>query len=334
MTVPVVYSVCRANPSTRFIMITQPVASTLFINAPANLVVVGVDTKVKYHGPAGLLRLKNDLVYNYNIDAFIDLHDVLRTWAIAFYLRLAGIPTKRLDKGRSGKRALTRKHNKRMLPLISSRARYREVFYRMGFSFDESFVSIYGAGKADDAIFADLTKPKREGEQWIAIAPFAKHQGKIYPIEMMEKVVDGVSQWDNTHIFLFGAGEHEKEILRRWADKYPNVTTLADVRHGFPKELALLSHCDVMLSMDSANMHLASLVRLPVVSVWGATHPYCGFMGWHQDERNAVQLNMACRPCSVFGNKPCMYHDYFCLKGISPQLIMTHLRDAIESKKL
>ena len=43
-------------------------------------------------------------------------------------------------------------------------------------------------------------------------------------------------------------------------------------------ELNLMSHLDVMLSMDSANMHLASLVNIPVVSVWGATHPYAGFM--------------------------------------------------------
>ena len=334
MTIPVVYSVCRANPATRFVMITQPVASTLFINAPSNLVVLGIDTKVKYHGIAGLLKLKNELISTYDIDAFVDLHDVLRSWILAFFLRLAGVKSKRLDKGRSGKRALTRKHNKRMLPLISSRARYREVFYRMGFSFEESFVSIYGTEKAPEDIFADITPPKHFNEKWIAIAPFAKHQGKIYPLEMMEKVVAELSKWENVHIFLLGAGEHEGKVLRKWADSYPNITTLADKRHGFPKELALLSHCDVMLSMDSANMHIASLVKLPVVSVWGATHPYCGFMGWHQDERNAVQLNMACRPCSVFGNKPCMNHDYFCLKGISPQLIITHLRNALRKSSL
>lgn len=91
---------------------------------------------------------------------------------------------------------------------------------------------------------------------------------------------------------------------------------------GIRAELALLSHCNVMLSMDSANMHLASLVGLRTVSVWGATHPYAGFMGWNQQMHDAVQLDMVCRPCSVFGNKPCARGDYHCLNGIPPSLII------------
>lgn len=328
MTVPVVYSVCHAAPGTRFIMATSKLASTLFVNTPPNLVVEGIDTH-KYHGVQGLYRLKKELVEKYGIDAMADLHDVLRTWILSVFMTLSGIPCKRLNKGRSGKRALTRKHNKRMLPLISSRARYREVFYRLGFSNDDSFVSLYGDSKSPVESFADITAPKQDGEVWVAIAPFAKHKGKIYPIEMMEKVVEEIDSWPNARIFLFGAGEYERGVLHQWTEKYPSAMSLAEQRNGFPKELALLSHCDVMLSMDSANMHLASLVRLPVVSVWGATHPYCGFMGWRQDEANAVQLNMACRPCSVFGNKPCMNGDYFCMNGISPQLIITHIRRVI-----
>ena len=74
MTIPVVYSVCVGNPDTRFIMITQKVASTLFINTPPNLVVIGVDTKTDYHGVRGMFRLKSELVKEYGIDLFIDLH--------------------------------------------------------------------------------------------------------------------------------------------------------------------------------------------------------------------------------------------------------------------
>ncbi|MEG2819858.1 MAG: glycosyltransferase family 9 protein [Muribaculaceae bacterium] len=166
----------------------------------------------------------------------------------------------------------------------------------------------------------------------MAISPFAKHQGKVYPLTLMEKVLATLTKWDDTHVFLFGAGEQEQEILKSWVDKYPNVTSLAEKRNGFPKELALLSNIDVMVSMDSANMHLASLVKLPVVSVWGATHPYCGFMGWRQEEQNAVQLNMACRPCSVFGNKPCLTNDYFCLTGISPQMIISRIKKILDNE--
>lgn len=331
MTIPVIYSVCASHPGTRFIMLTQPVASTLFVNAPANLVVESTDVKHRYKGVKGLYHYYKYLKSTYHPDVFIDLHDVLRTWILgAFFFLLGGISVKRIDKGRAGKRALTRRRDKRMFPLISSRERYREVFYRAGFTFQETFKSIFASKHADDSIYAEISSPKESGERWIAVAPFAKHQGKIYPMQLMEKVVKEMSGWDNTRIFLFGAGKKEQKILGKWAEKYSDVTSLAGKRYGFPMELALLSHCDVMLSMDSANMHLASLVCLPVVSVWGATHPYCGFMGWHQDPRDTVQLNMVCRPCSVFGNKPCRYHDFFCLNGIAPSLIITHIQDVLQ----
>ena len=333
MTVPVVYSVCVAHPNTRFVMITQPVASSLFVNKPANLEVVGVDVKVKYHGVKGIYRLYRDLKEQYNIDVFIDLHDVLRTWILGVFFSLSGVPVKRIDKGRRGKRALTRRYNKKMFPLISSRERYREVFYRAGFTFSETFKSLFAEGKPEADVFAEITTPKKKGERWIAIAPFAKHPGKIYPVELMKKVLDEVVTWDNVKVFLFGGGAEEQRILAEWDKEYDNVTSLAVKRYGFPVELSLLNHCDVMVSMDSANMHLASLVRLPVVSIWGATHPYCGFMGWRQDPNDAVQLNMLCRPCSVFGNKPCRFKDFFCLKGIAPSLIVSRIRDVINRKK-
>ena len=94
------------------------------------------------------------------------------------------------------------------------------------------------------------------------------------------------------------------------------------------RELILMSHLDVMVSMDSANMHLASLVNTPVVSIWGATHPYCGFMGYGQKAENALQIeNLECRPCSVFGNKPCLHGDYRCLIRITPEMVVQKVMD-------
>jgi ADP-heptose:LPS heptosyltransferase len=141
----------------------------------------------------------------------------------------------------------------------------------------------------------------------------------------MEQVVAKLTDDPRVDIFLLGGGPDEQATLARWAQKYPRVTSLAGQRHGFPVELALLSHTDVMVSMDSANMHLASLVNTPVVSIWGATHTYCGFRGWRQSETDIIQLPMTCRPCSVFGDKPCHRGDYHCLRGISPATILDHI---------
>ena len=84
-----------------------------------------------------------------------------------------------------------------------------------------------------------------------------------------------------------------------------------------------------MVSMDSSNMHFASILGVPVVSIWGATHPYAGFMGWNQPADRAIQLPMSCRPCSIYGNKPCLRGDYACLNDIAPETIVERINHII-----
>lgn len=331
MTVPVIYSVCMAYPDIRFVLVTRPSMTGIFVDAPANLIVEGCDVKEEYSGVDGIRRLVSHLVERYQPDIFVDLHNVLRTRLMSFFLRLKGIPTERIFKPRAKRRALTRPSNKVMLPLISQRARYREVFYKSGLGFSETFKGLYGGhGQAPASLFAEITAPRPAGEKWVGIAPFAAHDGKVYPPEMMEKIVamlDEEAKKRPLRVFLFGGGGKEREILDSWAERYASVTSLAGKKYGFPKELALLNHLDAMLTMDSANMHLAAIACTPTVSVWGATHPYCGFKGWHQSDADTVQLPLDCRPCSVFGNKPCRRGDKLCLAGINPSVIFNKLKE-------
>lgn len=332
MTIPVLYSFCYSNPDTEFTMLTQRVASTLFVNPPSNLKVVGVDTRSQYHGLRGIYRLFKDLTASTRFDAVADLHDVLRSHLLSLLFALfTGAKVRRINKGRVGKRRLTRTWNKRMFQLRSSRERYREVFHHLGLKYDDCFETLFGGSAADTKLFENITAAKREGERWIGIAPFAKHQGKIYPLDKMKVVVERLAVMNGVKIFLFGAGDSERAVLREWSMGRENVISMAEGMNGFAVELALLSHADVMISMDSANMHLASLVGLPVISIWGATHPYCGFMGWRQSESNAVQLSMKCRPCSVFGNKPCRRGDYACLNDITPEMIISKVEHRLKN---
>ena len=327
MTIPVIYSVCRCSPDIRFIMVTKPSMTGIFINSPSNLKVIGADVKNDYVGIRGLWRLLSELKQQYSIDAYVDLHDVLRTKLLRLFSRIRGIKASRLNKGRRNKKALTRQNSKVMLPLISSRARYREAFFKVGLPVQEHFDGLYGAGgKADPMSFAMITLPKQSGSRWVGIAPFAAHKGKIYPPEKMEEVVKGLINNPDVYVFLLGGGGEEQRLLETWSQKYPRTTSLAGKRYGFEAELALMSHMDVVLAMDSANMHLSSIVGTKVVSIWGATHPYCGFKGWRQSDGDTIQLAMTCRPCSVFGDKPCQRGDYHCLNGIRPSLVLEKLQ--------
>jgi ADP-heptose:LPS heptosyltransferase len=80
-------------------------------------------------------------------------------------------------------------------------------------------------------------------------------------------------------------------------------------------------------------MHLASLAAVPVVSIWGATHPSAGFLGWGQQADNAIGLDLDCRPCSIYGQKACRRGDYACLSGITPQTIVDKVNLIINNNK-
>ena len=326
MTVPVVYSACRCYPDIAFVFVTRPAMTSIFVDAPANLTIVGVDVSNEYEGVAGLRKLSAELVGKYSPDVFIDLHNVLRTNIMAIFMRLAGVPSVRIVKPRAQRRALTRRHNKVMLPIESQLSRYNDAFVKAGLPLEERFDGLYGGrGKADPSILAAITPPKTAGEKWVGIAPFAAHKGKIYPPGQMEEVVSRLQadadKGMSLRVFLFGGGEEERQILDSWQAKYPCATSLAGKRYGFAVELALLNHIDVAVAMDSANMHLASLAGTPLISIWGATHPYCGFKGWHQTDNGIIQLPLECRPCSVFGDKPCFRGDYLCLAAIKPDIV-------------
>ncbi|RYZ25007.1 MAG: heptosyltransferase, partial [Sphingobacteriales bacterium] len=87
---------------------------------------------------------------------------------------------------------------------------------------------------------------------------------------------------------------------------------------------------NAFISMDSANMHLASLFGIPVISIWGATHPYAGFYGWGQQLRNAAQIDLYCRPCSVFGNKPCYRGDHACMEQLAESMVVEKVADVLK----
>lgn len=332
MSVPATYDVCRAYPDVRFVFLTRPHPARLFINAPANLTVRGVDLD-RYKGLAGLRRLFAETRREYGIDTVVDLHDVLRTRMLRAMFRLAGARVAVIRKGRAEKRRLTRRRDKVVLQLEPTAERYADTFRRARLYGNRAFRSLFAGGKGPVAPFARIAPEKREGEKWIAVAPFAKHPGKVYPPGLMRQAVETLAAMPSVRIFLFGAGSEESTVLAGWAQGKDNVANMAAENIGLPSELALLSHCDVMVSMDSANMHLASLVGLRTVSVWGATHPFAGFMGFGQSADDAVQLDMICRPCSVFGNRPCFRGDYNCLRGIPPSLVVRHVEEALGVEK-
>ena len=325
MTIPVLYPVCRANPGTRFVMLTKKWPASMFHDRPDNLVVLGIDVKKEYKGLPGLIRLASQLHRQYRFTAVADLHNVLRTRIIGLCLKLKGIPEAHLDKERARRKALV--NHKSDQPVTPTIARYRRVFEQLGMPAPDDFTRLFDGKPAPDS---PIVREKGPGQRWIAVAPFSAHEGKCYPLDLMAQVVKKLSARGNYWIFLMGGGKDEKIALRPIVRDNKNVISMAEIKHGFLDEYALLAKCDLMLTMDSANMHLASLMDLKAVTIWGATAPACGFQGYGQNEADDIQLDMDCRPCAIYGERECRYGDYRCMQRISPDVVATHIVKVIE----
>lgn len=344
MTVPVVYALATQYPQLRITVLSRPFARPFFEGLAPNVGFMGADIKGEYKGMKGLNALYRRLVAK-QFTAVADLHSVLRSDYLRMRFHLDRYRVAHIDKHRKGKRQLVARLNKQFVQQPTSFDNYAEVFARLGYPVKLSspldvksgqgeapaFRSIFGEGRGEISLLpAEVQRLLSEASPAIGIAPFAAHEGKIYPVEHMEKVVRLIlAAHPDARIFLFGNGEKEMAVVNLWAASYPQVVNASAMLHGLHEELILMSHLRLMVTMDSANMHFASLVGTPVVSIWGATHPYAGFMGWGQKPQNAVQRDLPCRPCSIYGNKPCMRKDFACMQGIEPQMVAHRIEIAI-----
>lgn len=317
MMLPIVHSVAEAYPNTQFTVLSQKRFAPVFAMLPANVTFMGVDLKHDYNGMAGINKLYKELKEK-NFDAVANLHGVLRTnilsakFALGSFTKVRSIKKRRLQRQK-----LTRKFCKNLTPQLPTTEKYKSVLQKLGFSFNITFKSIFGNNKGDLSQIEQFTGKKEC--HWIGIAPFAAHKGKIYPLEKMEKVVAELCKRAHTKVFLFAYGK-EQDSIKEWIEKYP--ITLIGGQLNMQQELILMSHLDVMLAMDSSNTHLASVAGTRVVSIWGATHPAAGFAGYGQKESDSIQADLACRPCSIYGKKPCRYGDYRCLNSINPETVI------------
>lgn len=333
MVVPVVWSLATQYPDVRITVLSRSFARPMFEQLAPNVGFMEADLKHEYRGLKGLNALYRRLTAK-QFTAIADLHSVLRSEYLRMRFNLGRYRVAHIDKHRKGRRRITSQLHKELEQQPTSFQNYAEVFQRLGYPVDIQFRSIFGDDKGDLSLLpTDLSLAVAHCSPLIGLAPFAAHRGKTYPPEQMEQVISLLTkQHPQARLFLFGRGPQEEQYFQQWCSRYEQCVYVGRHAESLQQELILMSHLDVTMSMDSSNMHLASLVGIPVVSVWGATHPYAGFMGWGQSEQNAVQQDMDCRPCSIFGQKPCFRGDYACMTGIRPETIVERINKVLLTK--
>jgi len=300
MTVPVLRAFVKQYPEVKVTVISRPFFKPLFDTIPT-VSFFAFDEKKSHKGFLGLLRLYKDLRV-LNIDAFADLHNVMRSQIVRTLFALNGKKMAAVDKGRESKRELTRAENKIFKQLPSMFERHARVFEQLGFPLDLSNPSFPKKAILSQEIL-DIIGVLTQ--KLIGIAPFAQYDSKVYPLDLMQEVIDKLAVDKKNTILLFGGGKKEVQILNSLSKDHKNIINIAG-KIEFQQELTLISNLDVMLSMDSGNAHIAAIFGVNVITLWGATHPFSGFSPFNQPIENALVSNRNLYPklpTSVYGNK-------------------------------
>ena len=329
MAVPVVYSLATQYPNIRITVLSRKFARPFFDDLAPNVDFMEADLKGEYHGVKGLNALYRRLTAK-QFTKIADLHNVLRSEYLRIRFNMGRYRVEHINKHRRDRRKLTSYNNKVRAQLRTPFENYADVLAKLGYPVRLEFTSLFPPEGGNLNLLPAIVGPKKNFEHWIGVAPTAAHPGKCYPTDRTLQVINELlRRHPRARIFLFGRGRKEDELFSKWCQSIPQCVYVSQHLENMHQELILMSHLDVMLSMDSSNMHLASLTNTPVVSVWGATHPYGGFMGWKQPAENVIQADLDCRPCSIYGKRPCRRGDLACMNLIKPETIIERIEQII-----
>ena len=319
MIVPVIRALTKKYPELKVTVLTRAFFKPFFRDLP-NVEVFFANVNGEHKGIMGLYKLAKAL----NKKQFYlvaDLHNVLRSKILKKFISCKNFIS--IDKGRNEKKLLTT--GKLFKQLKTTHQRYTQVFGKLGYKIDLSDPNFPKKNELNLKLknfIGDSSK------KYIGIAPFAAHEGKMYPLHLMKNVIEKLSK--HYTIILFGGGKYESKILNNYQDEFINVISLAG-KLSLDEEMDVISNLDVMLAMDSGNAHIAAMLGIKVITIWGVTHPYAGFTPFNQPESYNLLPNRTkfpLIPTSVYGNKyPEEYRD---VSGtITPETIIDKIKSVL-----
>ena len=261
-------------------------------------------------------QVKNESKF-INFEGIYDFHDVIRSKSLCFLLKNKTRNIRVFIKDRATKQKIIT-HKIDLKKLKHTSERYLDCL-------KQDFPEL------DFKKINKIWSQRKNKKNTIGIAPFSSHESKQWPLKNYAEIIN---KYDKFHFILFAFGEKEIASSKDQFLSFKNVELISK-NLSFTEQMEIINKCKVFISLDSANMHLASLTSTSVVSIWGPTHPFLGFSPLFNDEY-IVQLNeekLPCRPCSIYGkirNK-----DKDCAKksmiNITPEMVIEKVDLALKN---
>ncbi len=329
---PVFRTLLRQNPDCTIDFLSNPSFEPIFENIP-DLKLLPFNVKRDFTGLIGLWKLFKILRQN-NYDLVLDLHNSLRTRILKIFFRLWLIKFYQIHKEHRKKKSLLGKVFQSKIKLKHTVERYQEVVEKSGLLCTLSNRNCQDHGIVFSnrtllSLSAKVNELNSEGSAWIGIAPFAQHLVKEIPFRKLKELIYALCQYPNNKIILFGAGKREINHFYELQKLFPKSILISSEHFDLREELVLMSQLHCMITMDSANLHLAELAACKkVISIWGPTHFVLGFEPFISGVKNIIEIpvtDLHCRPCSIYGNRTCHRKDHACMNWISITQIVSKI---------
>lgn len=182
----------------------------------------------------------------------------------------------------------------------------------------ELYISVQDKRKIDSLFYEHRVK---DNEKFITIAPGSVWFTKRFPEEKFAKLCDLMFNM-NTKIFLIG-GKKDK-VFSDFIQNNSKNRNIINVTGNFSimESAELIKRSEVLITNDSAPLHIANAVETNVVAIFGATVPAFGFYPIGKKDIVIETNGLSCRPCAIHGGKKCPVGTFVCMKNIDEQNIM------------
>jgi heptosyltransferase-2 len=325
LTLPVFQALHQSFPDAIIDGMVVPRASNILEHHPSIHEVISYDKRGNNRGILGAWRIIQKLRAR-KYDIIVVPHRSLRSALIA---RLSNIP-RRIGFDRSvGSFLLT--------DVIAYRKNLHEIERNLSLlkpllSLPEQRLLPILVPTSDDVrAVEDLFRPIKTkwGNVTITVAPGTVWNTKRWPKESfteLAKMIVGKGM----NVVLVG-GKEDALLCEQIAASVGGERLLnAAGRLTLRQTAAMILKSNALVSNDSAPMHLAAAVGIPVVAIFGATAPSIGF-GPSGPRDIVVEVNgLSCRPCSLHGTEKCPIGTFQCMLDIAPHQVFETLRQLLK----
>lgn len=328
LTLPTIQIVKQHFPEAEIDVVTTPVASSLLNNHPAITHVIQYDKRKTQRGLNGIISLARKLrLLQY--DVAVVPHRSFRT---AMVIAFSGIPERIGFSNTSGK--IFYNH---IVEYVPSRHEIERNFALLS-PFDiqvrhKELPSLYPS--LNDANTVNKFLFEREilhQDNMIAIAPGSVWNTKRWLIERYAQLALLLANDGNEVLIIGGKEDAElgKAIVE--ATKHKQIHN-ATGRLTLLQSAELIGRCRVLVSNDSAPLHIGVAMRTPVVAIFGATVPEFGFGPYGANDVVVETKGLSCRPCAIHGGKKCPIGTFECMKKIEAEMVFEKVKLILSGEK-